>query len=67
MSALNQYKKEMSSPDTRTRRQATIMAARCYLNLGNKASAIQLLQGLANESGPEKRAAKRMLKDLDKE
>jgi anti-sigma factor RsiW len=63
-SALAHYQQEMNNGNARKRHQATIMAARCYMNMGNKARAIQLLEGLVSEGGPEKRTAKRLLHDL---
>jgi TolA-binding protein len=63
--ALSAYKKDMSHPDKMKRLEATVMAARCYLSLGNKADAQQLLQQLVEEGGPQKRAAKKLLKEMN--
>jgi hypothetical protein len=68
--ALNVYKQDMASAGSRGKRNyAAIQAARCHLALGNKQSAIKLLQSIVDEGGAQKRAAKRMLEDLgaDKE
>jgi len=62
--ALIAYRKEMKSDNTRHRQQATIMAARCHLNLGQKGPAIQLLKGLIDEGGPQRKAAKKMLHEV---
>jgi hypothetical protein len=62
--ALSLFRKEMSNPDKRKRQEAIIMAARCYLSLGNKADAQQLLQQLVDEGGPQKRAAKKLIKEM---
>ena len=66
-SALTQYKKELNSTDKGRRQKATVKAAQCYANTGNKLKAKQMLQSLIDEGGPEKRAAKRLLKDIEKE
>jgi len=66
--ALGSYKKLMNSGDKRTRQDATLMAARCYMNLGQKDNALQLLESLAaTGSGPQKRTAKRMLRLMNNE
>lgn len=60
------YKKQMNSSDSRTSQQATLMAAKSYIKLGQKENALKLLNTLAEEgSGTYKRQAKRMLKDLE--
>jgi hypothetical protein len=64
--ALAHYKQQMNTGDSRKRYQATIKAARCYATLGNKVKAEQLLQSVVNEgAGPERRAARRVLRDLE--
>jgi FimV-like protein len=64
--AASSYKEQIGGDDKRTSQQATLMAARSYLKLGQKEKAKQLLQSLVNEgSGSQKRQAKRMLKDLE--
>jgi FimV-like protein len=64
--AASSYKEQIGGDDKRTSQQATLMAARSYLKLGQKEKAKQLLQTLVNEgSGSQKRQAKRMLKDLE--
>lgn len=62
--ALKLYKEQMNSGSRSKRNYAAIQSARCYLALGNKQSAIKLLQGIVNEGGAHKRAARRMLEDL---
>jgi hypothetical protein len=63
--ALGHYKKQMNSTSA-DRNQAKIMAARCYVALGNKARAAQLLQAVIDEgTGPERRAAKRELRAIE--
>lgn len=62
--ALSAYRKEMSGADKKKRQEATLMAARCYLNIGNKARAEELLQQLISEGGRQKRAAKRLLREM---
>lgn len=64
-SALSSFRKEMSNADKKKRHEATIMAARCYLSMGNKTEAQQLLQQLVDEGGPQKRAAKKLLKEMN--
>lgn len=64
--ALSVYKKQMNNTDAKKSQQAQLMAARCHLNLGQKNSAIKLLEELAERgSGSPKRQAKRLLKDLE--
>jgi hypothetical protein len=63
--ALAAYKKEMSSPDKGTRQRATVMAAKCYLNLGQTKSARKLLETIVEEGGSQKRVAKRMLRQME--
>ncbi|MCD6063480.1 MAG: hypothetical protein K0R82_1391 [Flavipsychrobacter sp.] len=63
--ALGLYKEQMSSAGSRGKRNyAALQAARCQLALGNKQSAIQLLQGIVSDGGNHKRAAKRLLEEL---
>ncbi|RYE06825.1 MAG: tetratricopeptide repeat protein, partial [Sphingobacteriales bacterium] len=63
--ALNAYKKELNSGDKSRRQKAGLMAARCYLALGQKTEAKGLLNDLVqNGSGGAKREAKRMLSDM---
>jgi FimV-like protein len=66
--ALSIYRKEMNSPDRSSRQEATMMAAKCYLNLGQNTKAHSLLESLAEEgNGAQRRQAKRMLRDLNKD
>ena len=55
----------MNSGSKTNRQQAAIMAARCYIALGQKDKAERLLQSIVDEGGPEKRSAKRMLRDIE--
>jgi hypothetical protein len=64
--ALAYYQKEMDNgTNRRQRHQATIMAAHCYEQMGQKDKAAALLQNLVNEGGPKKGHAKRMLQQID--
>jgi FimV-like protein len=63
--ALKLYDKEMSGSNRSDRQKAAVMAARCYINIGNKQKAISLLQSIVDEGGPQKKAAKKLLKDLE--
>jgi len=66
--ALNVYRKQMNAAGAKDEQHAALQAAHCYINLGQKESAIKLLQSLAeNGSGSAKRQAKRLLKEMDKE
>lgn len=63
--ALNTYKKELNSGDKSRRQKASLMTARCYLALGQKAQATKVLEDLVqNGSGAAKREARKMLGDL---
>lgn len=66
--ALTAYKKQMSGTDAKSSAEAKLMAARCYLQLGQKKNAQKLLSELAEEgSGAPKRQAKKMLRELENE
>jgi FimV C-terminal domain len=66
--ALTTLKADLGSSEASRRNPATLLAAKCYIALGNKEKARKLLQPLADEaSGSDKRQAKRMLKDLGEE
>ena len=65
--ALAQYKAAMNTGSKSHRHQATILAARCYINLGYKAKAAELLQGIVEEGGSKKHAAKKMLREMPAE
>lgn len=66
--ALAAYKKQMNGSNGKSSQQAGLMAARCYLNLGQKKNAQKLLSELAeNGSGSQKRRAKRLLKEIERE
>ncbi len=63
--ALNLYTQEMRGASSRGKRQeAAIGAARCYVALGNRYKAKDILLSIVDEGGPRKREAKRMLKEL---
>lgn len=62
--ALNLYKQQMTEGGRGKRNYATLQAARCHLAMGNKQTAIQLLQSIVSGGGTHKRAAKRLLEDL---
>jgi len=63
--ALNLYTQEMRSASSKGKRQeAAIGAARCYVALGNRYKAKDILLSIVDEGGPRKREAKRMLKEL---
>ena len=64
--ALSHYKRQMNAGNAQDRVQAKLMAARCYSALGNKSKASQLLQAVLDEgSGPQRRAARRLLRELE--
>ncbi|OSZ81831.1 hypothetical protein CAP35_00755 [Chitinophagaceae bacterium IBVUCB1] len=63
--ALNLYTQEMRGASNKGKRQeAAIGAAKCYLAMGNRYKAKDILISIVNEGGPRKREAKRMLKEL---
>lgn len=62
--AVNVFQKEFSNTDKSRRHEAMLMAARCYLNMGNKDKATQLLQNIIEEGGSKKREAKKLLNVL---
>ena len=63
--ALNQYKIGMNNSNRSERHLATLMAARCYSNMGQKTKAIELLRSIVDEGGPQKRNARRLLRNLE--
>jgi FimV-like protein len=65
--AITTFQKEFSSTNKGRRHEAMIMAARSYINLGNKTKATQLLQNIIEEGGPQKRSAKKLLKEVNAE
>lgn len=65
--ALSSFKKQMKNGSTAQKQEATIMAARCYINLGDNGKAEELLKGIVEEGGPQKKAAKKLLKQLNPE
>ena len=64
--AINKMRNEMRSNDKGRRQEAVMMVAKCYNAIGNKDRAKELLNTLVDEGGPEKKNAKKMLKELDK-
>ena len=64
--ALAAYKKDINSSNERTSQRAQLMAAKCYLSLGQKQNAEKLLRALVeNGGGSVKRQAKKMLRDME--
>lgn len=64
--AITRMRNEMRSTNKARRQEAVMMVARCYQALGNKERAAELLKSIVDEGGPEKKNAKRMLKEVDK-
>ncbi|HTN47637.1 MAG TPA: tetratricopeptide repeat protein [Flavipsychrobacter sp.] len=65
--ALTAYKKQINSSGGKESQQAKLMAARCYLQLGQKSNAEKLLKELAETgNGASKRQARRILRDMDR-
>lgn len=64
--ALPVFQKGMNSGDKATRDEATYYAARCYLAMGQKTAARRLLQQLAGSNAAQKKAAEKLLEDLDR-
>ncbi len=63
--ALAVYKAKMDTRGDRSGQYAALQAARCYLYLGNKEAAQNILSALQeNGSGPSRRQAKRLLRDM---
>jgi tetratricopeptide (TPR) repeat protein len=65
--ALAAYNRDINHSNKARRHYAIMGAARCYLNMGQKVKARQLLQGLADEGGAQSRAARKMLRKMDGE
>lgn len=64
--ALSLYKKQMNNGEAKERQQASLMAAKCYLGLNDKATAKNILQQLADTgSGRVRRQARRLLRDIE--
>lgn len=63
--ALSIYEAEMKVGGRVYRHDAAIGAARCYVKLGNKSKAREILQSIIDEGGSQKREAKRMMKGLE--
>lgn len=63
--ALDQYKEAMKNPDAGRRYKATLGAARCYMALGQKKAAKELLEKILSDKHADKEPAQSMLKDLE--
>ncbi len=64
--AINRMRSEMRSSNKARRQEAVILVAKCYQQLGNKDRAAELLKSVVDEGGPEKKNAKKLLKEVDK-
>jgi hypothetical protein len=64
--AINKMRNEMRSNNKGRRQEAVMLVARCYQAMGNKERATELLKSIVDEGGPEKKNAKKMLKEVDK-
>ncbi len=64
--AINRMRAEMRSSNKARRQEAVILVAKCYQQLGNKDRAAELLKSVVDEGGPEKKNAKKLLKEVDK-
>jgi FimV-like protein len=64
--AINRMRNEMRSNNKSRRQEAVILVARCYQAMGNKDRAAELLKSVVDEGGPEKKNAKKLLKEVDK-
>lgn len=64
--AINRMRSEMRSSNKARRQEAVILVAKCYQQLGNKERAAELLKSVVDEGGPEKKNAKKLLKEVDK-
>lgn len=64
--AINKMRNEMRSNNKGRRQEAVMLVARCYQAMGNKDRASELLKSIVDEGGPEKKNAKKMLKEVDK-
>lgn len=65
--AINKMRNEMRSNNKNRRQEAVMLVARCYQAMGNKDRAKELLSSIVDEGGPEKKAAKKALKEVDKD
>lgn len=63
--ALAIYKAEMNTGNKTHQQEAAIGAARCYMALGSKAKAKEILQSIIDEGGSQKREAKRLMKEVE--
>lgn len=66
-SALRVCEREMDNEDRGFRQEAMVTAAQCYIKLGDTSKAKQILSSVAEEGGPQRRAARKLLKELNKE
>jgi FimV-like protein len=65
--ALNNFQKQMGASDPALRHEAALMAARSYEKMGKTEEAIKLLSTIIAEDGPQKRAARKLLRKLRNE
>lgn len=63
--ALDQYKEAMKNPDAGRRYKATIGAARCYLALGQKKAAKELLEQILSDKHADREPAQSLLKETE--
>ena len=63
--AINKMRNEMRSNNKSRRQEAVMLVAKCYQAMGNKERAKELLSSIVDEGGPEKKNAKKMLKEVD--
>ena len=62
--ALTDFRHEMNSTDKNHSHEAAMMAAQCYEQMGKTDEAHQVLQNVVADKGPDKRAARRMLRQM---
>ncbi len=63
--AINKMRNEMRSNNKNRRQEAVMLVAKCYQAMGNKDRAKELLSSIVDEGGPEKKNAKKLLKEVD--
>jgi len=64
-SALRVYKRELDNENKAYRQKAMVMVAQCHAKLGDAKKARQLLKAVEDEGGPEKKTARKLLKELE--
>ena len=62
--ALKEYKVEINNSSKARRHTASVMAAKCYIQMGNTKEAERLLKIVVDEGGSEKRPAKKLLESI---